>query len=75
MNSLISDHADTLARIDAIVKEIVAERGTFADEGACWVTFSDGSQRCYRDLDAEGSDIFRQRSGLKIEFFAQRFCP
>lgn len=75
MSILISDTQEDLSRIDKLVKEVVAERGAFADEGACWVTFSDGSQRCYRDLDAEGADILRRRSGLKIEFFAQRFCP
>ena len=66
---------DEIAWIDEMVRETIALLGPVADEGACWITFSDGTQRCYRDLDPKGCDIIRRLSGLKVEFYKQRFCP
>jgi hypothetical protein len=66
---------DDRITLERVAGEILNERGQASSAGACWVTLSDNSEICPRDLDFEGCTILQDRARLKTAFYNERFCP
>ena len=71
MNSFPAEDAtfvDEQRRVADMIARIQAKRGDFADEGACWVTFSNDVEKCYRGLDPEGCADLQDLARVKTHY-------